>query len=94
MADHRAEQTLSKYQPPQDHPDVEICIVQGTQYPFHKPTKHLSKYPVGFKGCYNCGESDHFRSSDCKKDFNKMDYFEVSQPFTLNHALRTKNHEA
>ena len=71
----QAEQTLSKYQPPQDHPDVEIRIVQGTQYPFHKPSQHLSKYPVGFRGCYNCGQSDHFRTSDCKKEFNKMAFF-------------------
>ena len=39
----------------------------------------MSQFPLGFKGCYNCGGTDHFSTRECPAvingDFNKSKFF-------------------
>ena len=60
----KAENTLQRYnggeQVPNPH-DVETRKHTGTglQHPYDKERDFLSRFPVGFNGCYNCGQTDH-----------------------------------
>ena len=70
-----AEQTLSKYhhdpiskEPPLSrnlHIETRIHPVTGLQHPFDKARNFLSRFPLGFRGCFNCGKTDHRNTRDC-----------------------------
>ena len=38
---------------------------QHTVDPFDKDNNFLSWFPVGFRGCFNCGKNDHFSTKFC-----------------------------
>jgi hypothetical protein len=70
----QAEQTITKYKGT-EHPDIEVRMVKGTAFPFHKPSNTLSKFPCGFRGCYNCGAQDHYTTKDCPKPLDRQNFF-------------------
>ena len=76
-----AEGVLQEYKgPASNHPDVEIRKgADGKSYPFHIPTQFLSTFPVGFRGCYVCGSTDHWKREDCEKSksgqFHRQTFF-------------------
>ena len=37
----------------------------GLQHPYDKDRNYLSRFPVTFKGCFNCGDTNHWRTKDC-----------------------------
>ena len=51
----------------------------GLQHPFDKDIIFFNRFPVGFRGCYNCGKSNHFSSKFClaakSGNFNKKKFF-------------------
>jgi len=65
----------------------------GLQHPYDQERDYLSRFPLGFKGCYNCGETTHFRTQDCptanSASFDKMKFF--SEMWA--HKPHTKRHE-
>ena len=44
----------------------------GKQYPFdpNEPS-YVSKFPVGWSGCYKCGKDDHSRRENCPEGNNQ-----------------------
>ena len=79
-----AEQTISQYSQgssrtagkpveTRKHPET------GLEHPFDKDHNYLSRFPVDFKGCFNCGQTDHFSTRNCAAanngDFNKQMFF-------------------
>ena len=61
----------------------------GLQHLFDKDNNRLSRFPVGFRGCYNCGKPDHFSTIFCLEaksgNFNKATFFNkmwVHKPHT------------
>ena len=66
-----AETTIERYKGPapstESRPEVEtrICRDTGLQHPYDREKDYLSKYPVGFRGCYACGKDDHRSSREC-----------------------------
>ena len=69
-----AEITLQNYQgkPPNElnsswdvpsvfNPEIKLS------YPFNSELDYVSKYPMGFKGCFTCGSKEHWKSDDCPK---------------------------
>lgn len=81
----QAEQTITKYKGT-EHPDIEVRTVKGTAFPFHKPSNTLSKFPCGFRGCYNCGAQDHYTTKDCPKPLDRQNFFKgqyfIFEPIT------------
>ena len=68
-----AEQTLSRYKAPSQPTDQSnpknLPVRKGPDgllYPYRldDPT-YVSKYPLGFRGCFKCGASTHFNLRDC-----------------------------
>ena len=68
-----AEQTLAKYKDTSqrtDQPNPKNLPVRtgpdGLLYPYRldDPT-YISKYPLGFRGCFKCGATNHFNLRDC-----------------------------
>ena len=67
-----AESTLTKYSTPPSsttaatnanvptkvHPDT------GLHHPFNEIDGYLSRFPVGFRGCFACGSTSHFNTDD------------------------------
>lgn len=84
-----AEETLEKYKGPPGNgtnnsnvnaTDIEVRKgTDGNLYPFHTPTQYLSQYPVGFRGCFVCGSTDHWRKDSCpitqSGNFNRCKFF-------------------
>lgn len=68
-----AETTLNRYKSPSDRrnytPNNDIPTrkrADGQRYPYHPDDpSFLSKFPLGFRGCYRCGRTDHFRKDRC-----------------------------
>ena len=63
----------------------------GLQHLYNKDRDFLSRFPLGFKGCYNCGDTTHFRTRDCPStnsgNFDKMTFFAeiwAHKPHTKN----------
>ena len=81
-----AEDTLQRYgSPPSQSEDdnshnLPSCVgADGISYPF-KPDdpEYTSRFPMSFRGCFKCGEIDHFNRRDCPlKDKNDMTLLEV-----------------
>ena len=59
--------------------ETRLCQSTGLQHLYNKDNDYLSRYPVGFKGCFNCGKTDHFRTGDCQLTqsgkFDKKKFF-------------------
>ena len=83
-----AESTIERYKGPpattptqQDRPEVQtkLCRETGLQHPYDSQRDYLSKYPLGFRGCYACGGEGHRNNRDCPKKlsgtFNKEEFF-------------------
>ena len=49
------------------------------QYTFDVATNFLSRFPVDFKGFFNCGQTDHWQTKKCPEakngNFNKALFF-------------------
>ena len=58
---------------------TKLCEKTGLQHPYDKETNYISRFPVGFRGCFNCGATDHFSTRDCPAaqsgNFNKRKFF-------------------
>ena len=56
----------SHYTPRQNRAKIETKThpTTGLQHPFDKERKFLSWFPLGFRGCYNCGKQDHYSTRD------------------------------
>ena len=52
----------------------------GLQHPYDKERDFLSRFPLGFEGCYNCGQKDHRNTRDCTMakngNFDKTHFFQ------------------
>ena len=68
-----AESTLNQYTNPNPRNTVTpyssrqvklFNSMNGQQFPINHDTGHVSKFPQGFRGCYFCGETHHFK--DCQ----------------------------
>ena len=92
-----AEQTMSTYKEPAGmipphplppslytHTAVPTIFVPDTskQHPFKPELNHVSKFPIGFCGCYACDQEDHFHSEKCP--LKKMDN-SISVNFSENY---------
>ena len=97
-----AGQTLQSYgldknsatqcQPP-NKIDTREHLVTSLQHTFGRENNFSSPFPLGFKGCYHCGDTAHFSTSECSAvqngNFNKKGFFR-SCGFT-NHTRERKN---
>ena len=70
----QAETTMNRYKgnsspPPNPHNlPTRIHPTTGLPHPYNPNSPdYLSRYPLGFMGCFNCGELDHRSSRECKK---------------------------
>ena len=76
-----AESTMQKYKgsppgrrpvPTKKHPET------GLEHPYDMETSYLSRYPLGFRGCFACGGTDHFDTRSCplkrNGQFNKQTF--------------------
>ena len=45
--------------------ETRLCESTGQQHPYDRENNYLSRFPLGFRGCYNCGKSDHFSTKNC-----------------------------
>ena len=57
----------------------------GIEYPFDESNNYVSRFPVGFQGCYMCGSQDHFKRTDCP-DGNTQDRAKRKLFFADMHA--------
>ena len=81
-----AESTMSQYShdriPSQDRinskVETQLCQRTGKQYPYDRDNNYVSIFPVGFRGWYKYGKTDHFSTRDCplaqSGDFNKRKF--------------------
>ena len=72
-----AEQTMSRYsdqsKPPNPNNLPTRLGKNGNPHPFRNDDPdYLSQYPLGFRGCYQCGSSDHTNRRDCPMEGNKQ----------------------
>jgi len=64
-----------------DPPDIEtkLCRDTGLQHPYNREKDDLSKYPMGFRGCFACGKEDHRSGHECPlsgtSQFDKKTFF-------------------
>jgi hypothetical protein len=69
-----AETTIQQNQPrgPNRGPGITIPLTYGVRdgetRPMNPFNGYVSLHPEGFRGCYACGATDHFKSSDCALD--------------------------
>ena len=61
-----AEGVLSKYKGTPDVP-TQRDPVTGIEYPFDAEYNFVSRFAVGFNGCFICGATNHFSRTDCPK---------------------------
>ena len=51
----------------------------GLQHSYDKDRNFLSQFPLGFEGCFNCGQTDHRNTRDCalakRGSFNKKVFY-------------------
>ena len=70
---HNSAQNDRKMVETRNHP--ESCL----QHPFDLANNFLSRFPVDFKGCFNCGQTDHWQTKSCPEakngNFNKIMLF-------------------
>ena len=45
--------------------ETRIHPTTGKTHPYEKLCDFISRFPVGFRGCYNYGKEDHFSTKDC-----------------------------
>ena len=59
--------------------ETRLCQSTGKQHPYDRENNYISRFPLDFKGCFNCGKSDHFNTRDCplaqSGDFDKKTFF-------------------
>ena len=60
-----AEKTISSYKTPNDNIPTRRHNQTGAEHPYDATTDYLSMYPLGWVGCYACGDQGHTRSVDC-----------------------------
>ena len=83
------EQTLQCYNPSNSNSKMQYSPIEvktrphpdtGIPHPYDESRDFLSRFPLGFRGCYYCGNTDHFRTRDCPAakngNFNKMQFFQ------------------
>ena len=51
--------TISNNIETRTHPDT------GLQHPYDKSRDFISQFPIGFEGCFNCGQKDHRNTREC-----------------------------
>ena len=51
----------------------------GLQHPFDKDNNFFNRFPIDFRGCFNCGKTNHFTTKFCPAansgDFDKTKFF-------------------
>lgn len=48
-------------------------LIEGDDYP--EEPGYLRKFPLGFRDCYKCGHTYHFKSKDCTCIIMWIKYF-------------------
>jgi hypothetical protein len=72
-----AESTIANHSGNSTSNNVESKLNEktGQLHPYYRPADYISDYPITFKGCYNCGRTDHWKTADCQQakqgPFNK-----------------------
>ena len=61
-----AEGVLSSYKP-NTNVTTKRSEVTGKDHPFDAEYNFLSRFPLGFNGCFICGATNHFNRMDCPK---------------------------
>jgi len=62
----QAETTIQQYKDgPAPSIPTKTDSKTGIEYPFDESNNYVSRFPVGFRGCYMCGSQDHFKRTDC-----------------------------
>ena len=56
-----AEKTISSYKTPNDNIPTRRHNQTGAEHPYNATTDYLSMYPLGWVGCYACGDQGHSR---------------------------------
>ena len=84
--------------------ETRLCTQTGQQHLYDKQNDYLSRFPLGFRGCFNYGATDYFSTQDCTQaqsgNFNKKRFFAelwAHKPYTkkieFNRQLtNTDNH--
>ena len=73
----QSESTIVKYKGAKANEDVEIKMgsKKVIRYPYNIEYNFVSRFPVVFQGCYNCGREDHICREDCAQGIkNQTDY--------------------
>ena len=85
-----AERTIGRYSQPNEYNkpnsfrsqikvETRKHPVTGVEHPYDKDRNFLSRFPLGFKGCFNCGQNDHFSTRNCPManagNFDKQTFF-------------------
>ena len=89
-------QTASTIPPPPPPPALDIHTAVPTmffpetdkQHHFNPESNYVSRFPLGFCGCYACGQEDHFRSKNFplkqNGQFNKREFSENCRRISQN----------
>ena len=67
-----AEGVISSYKQDAGVP-TKISNVTGKEHPFDAEYNFLSRFALGFSGCFICGATDHFSRMDCPKGIKTRD---------------------
>ena len=67
-----AEGVLSKYKGSPSVP-TQRDPATGIEYPFDSEYNFVSRFPLGFSGCFICGATNHYSRSDCPKGIRNKD---------------------
>lgn len=52
--------------------------ITGLQHPYDQEPDYLNHFLLGFRGCYNCVETTHFRTQDCPTgNSDSLIYFDL-----------------
>ena len=58
--------------------ETKLCEKAGQQHPYDKQNDYLSRFPLEFRECFNCGSTDHFSTRDYQLaqsgNFNKRNF--------------------
>ena len=60
-----AEITISSYKAPTDNIPILRHQQTGVEHPYDATTDYMSIYPLGWVGCYVCGDTGHTRLVQC-----------------------------
>ena len=85
----------NSYAPSNKIVDTKTHPETGLQHQFDKENNFLSKFPVDFRGYFNCGQTDHNSTKNCPAanngNFNKLNFFLKCGLINLTRRGRLEN---